>query len=116
MEQHRIYDAEGCMDINGMRAAHYDLWTWLADNPDKRKEGWPGWAEKCYKYDGHSISTGCFLCEAMKGDCRVCPLTQGDYPECCASGSLYDLWKHARRIGHYRTARELALQIRDAWR
>lgn len=118
-EKHRIYYAGYLPDLNGMHAAHDELWTWLADNPDKSKEDWPEW-------EGHTVYTGiynntninahCFLCEAMRGNCEACPLTQDIYPECTASGSLYNLWRHAKRSEHYRIARELALQIRDAWR
>ena len=50
---------------------HREMWTWLADNPSKRKEDWPRWnaeVQVCKSY--------CFLCEFSqnKGGCCSCPV------------------------------------------
>jgi hypothetical protein len=41
----------------------YELWAWLAENPSKDKEDWPGW-EKYIKYaQGNNFKVYCPCCE-----------------------------------------------------
>lgn len=121
-EKHRMYDEEGYPDFEGMSAAHVELWTWLADNPDKGKDDWPGWeknGEDFGVYDNTEIVARCFLCEAMQSSCtpcEECPLTDDGLPDCYATGSLFQQWARARKAGDYNTAQKLAMKIRDAWR
>ncbi len=67
---------------------HRELWTWLAENPTKEKQDWPGWV----RYD--AALNDCFLCEyalkSRKNDsnrlniCDYCPVEfkeTNDYPK-----------------------------------
>lgn len=40
---------------------HREMWTWLADNPSKRKEDWPRWISN--GGDVEAVTASCFCCE-----------------------------------------------------
>ena len=81
-----------------------DLWTWLRDNPMKRKSLWPGWEE-------HQAYLNCFACEYVQQqqqerrllECSLCPLLSlwtksknkedvDDYPCSKSYTSPYEKW------------------------
>jgi len=76
--------------------AHRQLWNWLADNPWKEKEDWPGWKLNGGEYeDLHPYY--CFMCIHMDGMpmCHLCLL---EWPENnygtkkCIDGGLFSQW------------------------
>ena len=76
-----------------------ELWQWLYDNPNKRKENWPGWEGNGGSYYSE---TKCFACSytfAQKdGDgCNLCPLLPL-WPDGCtaSSQSPYMQWVMAK--------------------
>lgn len=72
---------------------HKELWFWLAENPDKGKNSWPGWGKlPCNAYK-------CFACaqtETKFGiDCDICPLdweVEDDGFYCEHDGSIFVAW------------------------
>lgn len=104
---------------------HKELWLWLADNPKKRKQHWPGWKRKDILKANHN----CFACEyaiqqfghketiiyGPGGYCKYCPLDwelkepeDSNYRYACDE-SYYQLWYSS---GIYNPKRsELALKI-----
>lgn len=62
--------------------AHKELWDWLARNPDKEKDDWPGWIGNGGEY--YYVVAECFACEydlklsdTEYDECRYCPLWRG---------------------------------------
>lgn len=53
--------AKLCMEYEMAKQCHRELWTWLANNPDKVKRDWPGWGNVTTIY-GH-IKSNCFACK-----------------------------------------------------
>jgi hypothetical protein len=91
--------------------AHKALWNWLAENPDKNKEHWPGWWANGGQY--HIVRLECFSCEVCNVKCSLCPLIWPDkledYQICGNDGSLFNRWYKEKTNASLRT--ELALQI-----
>lgn len=79
------------MTKNQALRRHRMLWRWLAKNPTKRKQDWPGWKENGGKHD--LIKDNCFLCAVS--DCPDCLVVwPGDSVGC--SGSLFGDWERAK--------------------
>jgi hypothetical protein len=90
------------------RSAHRKLWQWLAEDPGKGKEDWPGWILNGGAYS--LVLALCFACEYMRGraHCDSCPcLIDG---MCC--GGCFACWEIAQTP---HTRRKYALLVRDAW-
>jgi hypothetical protein len=64
---------------------HREMWNWLAENPNKKKEHWPGWELIGY------IENNCFLCgyifQSGDGLCKNCPLDWVITETCMGRGS-----------------------------
>lgn len=90
---------------------HKELWNWLAENPQQRKDDWPRWEKN--GGDIEYISSYCFACEyvdSLKQNCEACPLVWPDGCKCCTDdGALYDQWDSAEC--NFKLRSELALQI-----
>ena len=87
--------------------AHKELWNYLAENPTKWKEDWPGWKINGGEYS--KVDSHCFACEfTICGTCYDCPLI---WPSgCCTNYSgLYKKWVEEDINLKERTS--LALQI-----
>jgi len=54
---------------------HREMWTWLAENPDKCKNEWPEWQENGGSAP-YAISS-CFACEECSYVCIACMLDWG---------------------------------------
>ncbi len=75
-------------------AAHRELWRWLAENPGRNKNDYPGWW-----FNGGGLArveNGCHLCEYVSpgdGDnCFLCPVIWPN-GRCEQDGQgLYDRW------------------------
>jgi hypothetical protein len=107
-------------------AYHIEMWDWLARNPEREKDSWPGWDN--FTEFARML---CFACEEA-GDrwgepespekCDYCPLEwPPDMNDSCEEGSLYFCWCD---LGdHYKfypeeeyvlaERAEIAAQIRD---
>ena len=104
---------------------HKELWLWLAANPKKRKQHWPGWKRKGALKTNHY----CFACEYAKqrfgheetiiyssgNYCKYCPLDweleeheDSNYRYACEE-SYYKLWYSPKMVSVKRS--ELALKI-----
>lgn len=83
------------------RTKHIELWQWLAKNPGKGKEQWPGWEK--YK-DEEYPANGCYACQyqldAMEKDnkdfvinetaCNIyCPLIWPEGKTCTVRDGLF---------------------------
>lgn len=99
---------------------HKELWDWLAKNPDKFKEGWPGWKYNSGRYE--EVACSCFACEYAceyddMNDCDGCPLIWPDAFYCgfevYGSAAKYSLFKRWERSTDLQKRSELAAQIRD---
>jgi hypothetical protein len=89
---------------------HKKMWTWLSENPTKRKEDWPDWEEI------EPNQTHCFACESMNREiepnntCSNCPVVWEGYG-CLERNSPYAKW--ALNLGN---KSELALKIANSWK
>lgn len=100
---------------------HKKLWDWLAANPGRYKEDWPGWSG--LDMAPYSICNDCFACEAVNSlaidvadtswSCRYCPLDWGKRGDCTKLFGLFDSWHDATADGDRRSAARLAGIIRD---
>ena len=99
---------------------HKEMWGWLADNPTKEKDEWPGWKQNGGEY--HIVAEYCFACEydyvvsdcASVGNCRHCPL-KGMSDETsydCLDGD-YEEWRYADSVKDLAERKRLAEKIRD---
>ena len=92
--------------------AHKELWTWLADNPEKGKGEWPGWENNGGKYP--NTSNDCFACEYdNKIDwpaCDSCPLIW-ETTYCQPYNSLFTKWQSAFFNNNHKSCSEFARQI-----
>lgn len=97
--------------------AHKELWDWLAQNPDKEKDDWPGW--KCNGGEYELVDVYCFACEYVSNieedfDCcyGYCPLVWPNdiYCDENSNESLYAAWRNETYL---KKRSELARQIRD---
>ena len=65
---------------------HRIMWNWLADNPDKNKEDWPGWEMNYDDLFSGGEQNFCFLCgyvsNTPEGECFNCPLDWGVSETC----------------------------------
>jgi hypothetical protein len=92
--------------------AHRELWDWLAKNPGKGKEDWPGWIG----IDKDDIPPAyCYACQYKEEYGEDCPL-QRNTKNCTYYGCLDN--KHGLYQGawHKKDTTErthLAAQIRD---
>jgi hypothetical protein len=88
---------------------HWALWNWLANNPDKDKDDWPGW--KTMESLGISIPfASCFLCEMFPlDDCTDCPLAFCVSP---TRGGVLNRWLDTEDA---KERINLAIQIRDCF-
>jgi len=70
--------------------AHKELWDWLARNPDKGKEDWPGWKETAM------VEAECFACQYVTDNfadtlCSgVCPLIWENTKYSCMQSYYYE--------------------------
>ena len=104
---------------------HRIMWNWLADNPDKGKQDWPGWE------DEGLVRNHCFLCEytiSHNLPCKECLVDWGTIPNHC--GSYYapytqyqkteDLSKkayYARKIANLKEReRDYLKEKRELWK
>lgn len=106
---------------------HRALWDWLAKNPGRDKEDWPGWKDFSKNYPDvaeliHDRYSSCFACYVAKlttvgVDCAVCPF---EWPglDCLDlikdndGLGLFSCWDEAASILPSLRS-ELAAQIRD---
>ena len=88
---------------------HKEIWTWLADNPDKGSDDWPRWEKK--GGDVQNVKNDCFACEInkMRGgeECKRCPITW-EGPK-CTNDPDYMLWS----VGTDHMAFICARRVRD---
>ena len=85
--------------------AHKKLWNYLAENPTKWKEDWPGWKINGGEYS--NICHHCFACEfTIDSICYRCPLI---WPSGYCYSGLYKKWIEKGISLEERTS--LALQI-----
>lgn len=96
-----------------LKGKHYELWDWLAKNPDEYKGNWPGF-EDIDEY----IEEYCFACQFDKevaiinnseDACGHCPLGKDDIG--CGSNGLFEKWY--REYPDMVKRSKLAEQIRD---
>lgn len=66
--------------------AHRKMWRWLAENPQKQKDEWPGWIWNGGGYAEEAAH--CFLCHYP---CRECPLIWLDLRTLCIT-SFHRRW------------------------
>lgn len=86
---------------------HRRLWHWVADNPSKQKEDWPGWNE-----EGYHTQNLCFLCQYRvdKASERKCCLLDWGEHSCIREGSIYERYEGSSDLEkRSRLAREIAL-------
>lgn len=103
--------------------AHRDLWLWLAENPGRWKEAWPGWES----YRNLPVSF-CFACQytvdvsrhyglRQSIRCCFCPLEwPGKRCTLSTASGLYDIWRVSNNIPGVRRklARDIAeLPVKD---
>lgn len=116
------------MELSDYKAAHRALWDWLANNPGKDKDEWPGWEGRTPsggQYNGQKIPSYCFMCAWNDVDCTYCALAKKYGIPCYYSSvqlgtGLYQQW--SRAMGYdtegapdYDTACRIAAEIRDSW-
>jgi len=96
-----------------LRENHIALWTWLAENPKKDKENWPGF--RTIKQRGlHLPMSLCFACEQCGHLCGICPLNQGQRVwRICDDDHAFRQWRNARTS---KTRSKYARQIAEAWK
>ena len=98
-------------DMKFNHTAHKELWNWLADNPDKKKNEWPGWISNNGLYK--CPENFCFACgyalsdDYMEEDCefKTCPLIWHNnenvhddgncWFNCECNGGEYGSWEDA---------------------
>lgn len=110
------------MELNDYKAAHRELWDWLASNPGCNKDEWPEWegdTSPCHgRYNGEDIPSCCFMCawnDKYGSGCASCALTkkygQPCYADSDSGQGIYLQWGSA--MGD--EACRLAAEIRDSW-
>lgn len=90
------------------------LWAWLAENPEKMKEAWPGWwavgripVAYCWACDYDVQQAHQFMEEAT---CSHCPLLELWPIDCLMPPSPYLKWQSTEDL---KTRREAAQAIVD---
>lgn len=100
-------------------SAHRELWGWLAENPDKENDEWPGWVYNGGTYP--KVVADCFCCDyatwsspVSENFCHHCPLISGESvcENVCLHG-LYREWLEFRKADDYHAAKVAALKIRE---
>ncbi len=112
---------------------HRALWNWLADNPDQKKQDWPGWEDNL-EASHHCCCFACYEAALANEDndkewCPPCPIDwrtkkvfRSDKEFCCCTtlcccttqGTLYSDW---RRASDLEVRSELARHIANLpWR
>jgi hypothetical protein len=92
------------------------LWDWLAENPDKGKPDWPGWAKTRPK---KLLETYCHCpcCMFTKFHCAECPVPwprpASRYTPCLGINSPYIEWSYAGRQKRVIAGREIAALARS---
>jgi len=99
------------MELTKRRALEIcrDMWDWLADNPEREKEDWPGWEEVGRMLDNCPCCE--YTCQQVGDFCDHCPLYYY-WPEndCGSDNSPFRRWlgsnlhyrsMYARRIANY---------------
>ena len=104
---------------------HYELWTWLAQNPGESKYNWPRWSDIRSKYG--NIQNGCFMCGFVKKEipaiftlpfsCKYCPLDWTDGGKhsklCFGDDGLFFLWDTKTKEGDMEAASDIAYTIAE---
>ena len=73
----------------GASRFHRILWSWLAENPTKRKSEWPGWK----RFRERPVNR-CFGC-GVRAACEKCPLLyERDGDKICCDG-IFDKWQNS---------------------
>ncbi len=91
--------------LEKMQDNHRQLWGWLAKNPSKRKNDWPGWSSNGGKHSDYISS--CFACmwiekHSVSGSCGAdnevskCPLDWKILGGCMNDKSYYQKWDNAK--------------------
>ena len=73
-----------------------DLWSWLADNPSKFKDEWPGWSV----YGECMLECPCceYVIKTLKNTCSKCILAGYAWESTCMNNnSPFILWQLAQR-------------------
>lgn len=100
-----------------LRDLHRQLWQWLADNPEKYKGDWPGWAG----YPDVYAQQQCFACYGHT--CYTCPCHWGSRSNygaaftcsCTSRHTVYRKYVRAAARSRFNLVRLYATRIRDAW-
>ena len=95
--------------------SHIELWDWLAENPDKEKDDWPGWERFDFDESYLEELSYCFACmyDAEKGGdyCVNCLFEWPDNYRCEDSyDSPFVKWQNAKQN---KTRTKYAKQVRD---
>lgn len=107
---------------------HYELWTWLAANPEKGKSDWPRWGEINSEYG--DVMDNCFMCEFVAqemGDinpplrrpvfCKKCPLdwtNGGKHSTVCYSDrGLFFRWDTSKLEDDMEAVSDIAYTIAE---
>lgn len=57
---------------------HRDMWLWLSENPNRKKEDWIGWANSDFSDRvNHCFACGYTIRKCGEADCKFCPLDFG---------------------------------------
>ena len=79
---------------------HIQLWTWLANHPEKRKDHWPFWQDVQAIYG--EIENKCFACHVAKGEVALrglaSPLNQWSFEYMCPLCPVIE-WRDRRIRG-----------------
>lgn len=79
------------MSIKFNHTAHKEMWTWLAENPEKEKDDWPGWESNGGEYPFAAF--WCFACQyalsKVKKDSEDSWLDEDDAQDRCVRCGLY---------------------------
>lgn len=106
-----VYNS-GQAPIEVYQELHWLLWDWLAENPKKDKEDWPGWDNSV------DADCGCFVCEyvnrRLDSNCKSCPCYNFCADPICW-GTIHRQWTNAIFIEDFDLASTLAIQLRDCW-
>ena len=84
------------------KGCHEGLWNWLAKNPDKRKDDWPGWVTMC-KLGLYRSLSNCFACDYVSHSCNngfTCPVYFGK-KNCMEHNSYYRKYQEGINKSHY---------------
>jgi hypothetical protein len=93
------------------------LWDWLAENPDKGKPDWPGWAKTRRSKKFLETYCHCPCCMFTKFHCAECPVPwprpASRYTPCLGINGPYIEWSYAGRQKRVIAAREVAALARS---